>query len=326
MKEGMGEAKGEGKERMSVSLVEYTLFKSSASSIFAHRGRFDTKNIQTYAEYIMRLPPILSLFLSAAVVRSQAVPGDPNAPSGSSTDGIPRPKIGSVPYGSVITACSQPGTMALTFDDGPAGYTTQILDLLDELQVKATFFIVGRSQGNRIEDAASGWPAVLQRMYNAGHQLGSHTFTHLSLNNPTRWTEVTYNEMVFRNIFGWFPTYLRPPYLECGQECVDFLGERGYHVISANVDTKDFEHDDPVGIEESRRLFSAGVSPNPAGNGYIVLAHDIHYNTVANLARYMIQEARRLGYRLVTVGECLGDPPANWYRPAAADIRSYRRH
>ncbi|KAF4580820.1 hypothetical protein GQ602_006957 [Ophiocordyceps camponoti-floridani] len=252
---------------------------------------------------------LLSLFSAATttVVNAQAVP-DAGAPPGSTTDGIPRPRLGPVPYGTMITACSQAGSVALTFDDGPGIYTSQLLDLLDETGVKATFFILGRDSASSAD--------VLQRMFSAGHQLASHTYTHMSLNNgQTRYNDVMYNEMAFRNIFGFFPTYMRPPYLECEQECLDFLGERGYHVISTNVDTKDYEHDDPSGISVSRQLFSDGVAGG-TGNGYIVLAHDIHQNTVTNLARFMIDESRRLGFRLVTVGECLGDEPANWYRQA----------
>ncbi|PFH63111.1 hypothetical protein XA68_17755 [Ophiocordyceps unilateralis] len=259
----------------------------------------------------MKLSPLSLLSLAAVAVQAQALPND------STTAGISRPKAGPIPYGTSITTCNQPGTLALTFDDGPGAYTPQLLDILDELQVKATFFIIGTGH----EDAASA--AVLRRMYNAGHQLASHTYSHQSLNGPSRWTDVTANEAYFRNIFGFFPTYIRPPYLECNQECLNFLGERGYHVISADVDTKDFEHDDPVGIEASRRLFSEGVSSNPAGNGHIVLAHDIHANTVTNLARFMVEESHRLGYRLVTVGECLGDSRDNWYRQAGEAPRSY---
>jgi peptidoglycan/xylan/chitin deacetylase (PgdA/CDA1 family) len=69
-------------------------------------------------------------------------------PSGSNTTSIPRPKLGSVLYGSSgIFDCAETGTMALTFDDGPYIYTSKIVDLLKQYDAKATFFITGNNNG-----------------------------------------------------------------------------------------------------------------------------------------------------------------------------------
>ncbi|UNI23967.1 hypothetical protein JDV02_009752 [Purpureocillium takamizusanense] len=269
-----------------------------------------------------------------------------------------------------IESCDKPGTVALTFDDGPSIYTHKILDILEAYNVKATFFITGKQMGRSIEDAK--WRNLLMRMHKAGHQLASHTWSHRNLNNnnnnhqdhtggggggggdakeksgqeeekknkeknnnkeqnkssmlkPQRDTEIMYNEMAFRNIFEWFPAYMRPPYLDCDPNCQSWLGERGYHIISANLDTKDYLYDDPNLIEKSRKLFSDGLPPaagphhknkNNNNKGFIVLAHDVHRQTVG-LASYMIETAKARGYKLVTVGECLGDPKENWYRKAS---------
>ncbi|KAJ4268897.1 hypothetical protein NW762_002968 [Fusarium torreyae] len=241
-------------------------------------------------------------------------------PRGSSTAGIARPRLGNVPYGSVITTCTTPGVIALTFDDGPLTYTNELLDLLDERDVRATFFVAGNNRAKgHMDDASNPWPAVMRRMYSAGHHIASHTWTHRNLNevNSTiRGSEMIYNEMSFRNLFGWIPTYMRPPYLECndGSGCLDQMSELGYHVVSMNVDTKDYENDSPELIQISKDRYSAGVSSDSDNNQYIVLAHDVHGQTVQNLTSYMIDTAQDRGYRLVTVGECLGDPRENWYR------------
>ncbi|CAF3470990.1 unnamed protein product [Fusarium graminearum] len=246
-------------------------------------------------------------------------------PSGSSTESISRPKIGSVPYGSIIKTCTTPGVIALTFDDGPLTYTNDILDLLDSKNVKATFFVAGNNRAKgHMDDSSNPWPAVMRRMHTAGHHIASHTWTHRNLNtvNSTiRTSEMIYNEMAFRNLFGWIPTYMRPPYLECnaGSGCLAEMSRLGYHVVDQNVDTKDYENDSPQLIQNSKNRYSAGVSTNSASNQYIVLAHDVHDQTVHNLTSYMIDTARSRGYRLVTVGECLGDPRANWYRTASRD-------
>jgi hypothetical protein len=47
---------------------------------------------------------------------------------------------------------------------------------------------------------------------------------------------------------------------------------------------------------------------------WLALAHDTHERTVQDYTQFMIDNARKHGYQLVTVGECLGDPEENWYR------------
>jgi peptidoglycan/xylan/chitin deacetylase (PgdA/CDA1 family) len=60
----------------------------------------------------------------------------------------------------------------LTFDDGPiAGVTEKVLDILEEQNIRATFFCVGENAGRH--------PEILKRALDAGHRLGNHTYNHL---------------------------------------------------------------------------------------------------------------------------------------------------
>ncbi|KAF4982655.1 hypothetical protein FZEAL_1762 [Fusarium zealandicum] len=264
-------------------------------------------------------------------------------PDGETTANVPRQTTGKVPYNVYITNCSQPGTVALTFgetpipldqtrtdrgangfpDDGPYTYTDHILDVLEENNVKATFFIVGNNLGKgRIDDASTGWPKVLRRMHSAGHQLASHSWSHEDLSaasDEIRQQQIIYNEMAFRNIFGWFPKYLRPPYGSCSRVsgCLDYVTKLGYHVVNWNLDTKDYEHDSPSEIQTSKSTFSEGVSTAANSHSYIELSHDVHQQTAYNLTSFMIKTIKERGYRAVTVGECLGDSPQNWYVDAS---------
>lgn len=79
-----------------------------------------------------------------------------------------------VPIGTIINRCTTPGTIALTFDDGPYQYTSELLDLLSRNGVRGTFFVNGQNFGN-IYDYAG----VVQRMHNEGHQVASHTCVYL---------------------------------------------------------------------------------------------------------------------------------------------------
>ena len=75
-----------------------------------------------------------------------------------------------------ITAQINPGqpVVALTFDDGPnAHYTPQVLDILYEQQVPATFFLIGEKfTGNEL---------LIREIAASGHEIGNHTFSHPDL-------------------------------------------------------------------------------------------------------------------------------------------------
>ena len=80
-----------------------------------------------------------------------------------------------------------------------------------------------------------------------------------------------------------------------------------------NLDTKDWRD----GADQAKLNYKAGIdSSDPHSVGLIALAHDIHATTVSELTQFMIDKARTAGYELVTLGECMGDPPSNWYRDA----------
>ncbi|KAK1756360.1 hypothetical protein QBC47DRAFT_185055 [Echria macrotheca] len=236
-------------------------------------------------------------------------------PTGADTSKTPRPRFGNVPYGVDITSCTVKGKMALTFDDGPYIYTSELLDLLKKNDVRATFFIVGNNGAKgQINDPSSGYVPIVQRMISDGHQVGSHSWSHADLELSTaeqRTSEIVNNEIAIASILGVIPTYFRPPYTSCGSACYDALNSFGYHVVNYDVDPKDWE-DGGVKAEE---IFSGIVMPsNPANSAFITLSHDIQPFTVHGFAQYMIDMAREKGFEFVTVGECLGDPAGNWYR------------
>lgn len=160
-------------------------------------------------------------------------------------------------------------------------------------------------------------------MHSSGHQIASHTWSHQNLHGLSQTSfdhQIYYNEMAFRNILGLFPTYLRPPYVDCDSTCFARLVATGYHVIYYDLDTFDYLNDAPNLIQTSKSYFSNYImqsAPNPATGNMLPLSHDIHFQTVYNLTEFMLQTIASTGYgRSVTVGDCLGDPPENWYRAA----------
>jgi peptidoglycan/xylan/chitin deacetylase (PgdA/CDA1 family) len=212
-----------------------------------------------------------------------------------------------------------PGTVAITYDDGPYIYTTYILDLLKQYNAKATFFITGNNLGKgEIDNAAYPWASIIKRMFSDGHQIASHTWSHQDLSALTtqqRQHQMYANEMALRNILGFFPTYMRPPYSSCTEACQADMARMGYHVTYFDLDTEDYLNDSPTMIQKPKNNFLGNISSRaPTDSDWLVIGHDIHEQTAHNLTAFMLQNLQQKGYKAVTVGECLGDPQANWYR------------
>ncbi|KAI2789459.1 Chitin deacetylase [Penicillium oxalicum] len=244
------------------------------------------------------------------------------SPTGPPTKDVLRPHLGRVPYSpQEIRSCTVPGTIALTFDDGPGRYTGDLLDLLDRYDARATFFVTGINNGKgQIDDPNLPWAEMIERMVVDGHQVASHTWSHEDLSKVTseqRADQLLKNEGAIRNIIGSFPTYMRPPYSSCLPDsgCGQDLDDLGYHIVLYDIDTEDYKNDSPELIELSKGIFDRALkSGNPEHTSWLVIGHDIHEQTVHNLTEHMLKTSIDLGYRPVTVGECLRDPRDNWYR------------
>lgn len=98
--------------------------------------------------------------------------------------------------------------LAFTFDDGPDPlYTVQLLDVLNQYSVKASFFVVG--------ERAERFPEIIERMHMEGHLIGIHNYTHRSnwLMSPWKVKEgVEKTAQIIEQITGHRPVYYRPPW------------------------------------------------------------------------------------------------------------------
>lgn len=223
-----------------------------------------------------------------------------------------------VPRGIIIEHCTVPGTVALTFDDGPFLHTARVLDLLESYGAKATFFINGENWSRNIDDPATGYPDLLRRIDRLGHQIASHTWSHQDLtylSEDDRRFQMGQLDKVLLNILGKVPNYMRPPYASCDGDCLPFIESLGYHVVNFDVDTKDYVYkDSPEAMQTAVSNFNAALDSGGPDSSFLVLSHDVHQYTVDVLAPAMLEKIKERGYRAVTVGECLGELPNSWYR------------
>jgi peptidoglycan/xylan/chitin deacetylase (PgdA/CDA1 family) len=158
-------------------------------------------------------------------------------PPGFNTSTTPRPKLGSVPYGTKLFSCTEEDTLALTYDDGPTQWTSDLLDILKANDVKATFYIrTINLHSDLVYHRSDKTPAIIRRMYNEGHQIAGHTWAHknLDLMSPQqRRDEMVKAEMALNDILGFFPAYMRAPFNICDKDCQAEMAELGYHVVSS---------------------------------------------------------------------------------------------
>lgn len=185
--------------------------------------------------------------------------------------------------------------IALTFDDGPhKKYTPEILDVLDKYNAKSTFFIVGEN--------AEKNPAVIQRMYEEGHELAIHTYTHpLRTTIPNLLKEIKQTHETIYGISGYSPTLFRPVEGQYTDGMIDAVAKEGYKVVmwSWHQDTMDWKS---PGINKIVNTVLKG-----AKEGNIVLFHDgggDRGQTVKALEK-ILPKLEKQGYKFVTVSELL---------------------
>lgn len=122
----------------------------------------------------------------------------------------------------------------LTFDDGPSVLTDKILDILREENVKATFFLIG----NQISDQK----AVVKRIYDEGHTIGLHTFTHkykrIYSSNENFINEMIRCQNEVYNIVGIKPNIIRFPWgshKKLNQDFLNMLHENNFKIYDWNA-------------------------------------------------------------------------------------------
>ena len=209
--------------------------------------------------------------------------------------------------------------IAITFDDGPdPQWTPKILDILKEKNVKATFFLIGvEAQENA---------SLTKRIYNEGHEIGNHTFTHPDISNVSkRYFEVELNltERFFEGKLGVKPVLFRPPY-SVDQEPdtadqvrpLELAQQLGYITVGDKVDPNDWRDDPRRPADEIVADVMKNLPPCAPGNltcGNIILLHDGGGNrseTVKALPR-IIDGLKARGYEIVPVSELLGKTRAD---------------
>jgi peptidoglycan/xylan/chitin deacetylase (PgdA/CDA1 family) len=189
-----------------------------------------------------------------------------------------------------------PKEVVLTFDDGPAGATTdRVLAALEAECVKATFFVVGQM--------AQARPGQLRRIAAEGHTVAHHSMTHVIMNTVPHARARADIEQGWRTVdrilsgeAGARPAtpFFRFPGFAPTRELSTWLAEEHVGVFGA-----DFWGSDWTKIT-SDALLAQVLSRLEEKQGGILLLHDIHAHTAAMVPR-LLAELRARGYRVVYI-------------------------
>ncbi|KAG0042039.1 chitin deacetylase [Gryganskiella cystojenkinii] len=207
-----------------------------------------------------------------------------------------------------IVTCPDKDVWGLTFDDGPTSATPDLLQFLDQQNVKATFFLIG---SNVVQ-----YPELVMQEVQAGHHLASHTWSHhalTTLSNEQIVAEIKWTEKAIEDATGYRVRYMRPPYGDVDNRVRFVLRKLGYTVVDWTGDTFDSNDWKIPGMSmdqvasKFKGVLEAYTSASANNSqGFISLEHDLNEQTVG-VAKEMIPFGLSKNLNIMTVAQCLHD-------------------
>lgn len=208
---------------------------------------------------------------------------------------------------TVVNNCINSGQVALTFDDGPYLYESDVAGALGGS--KGTFFLNGNNY-----DCIYNHVDEIRALHAAGHTLGSHGWSHKDMGQLS-WDECHDElwrvEEAFIRILGLKPIYFRPPYGSISDTLLAALENRGYKKVFLWSE----DSGDSLGASvASQKGVYDGVA-NSYPSPHIVLNHSPEPSTVFDTLPYAVSLLQNKGYQLVAVDTCMGSQgewPYQW--------------
>ena len=175
--------------------------------------------------------------------------------------------------------------VALTFDDGPSGFTKEIIDLLKKYEYNATFFVLGNKLNVDYTD-------ILKESINNGNEIGIHGFSHKSftrLKTEALEEEITKSKKYVYNLTEYMPNLVRPPYGNINNNIRNLnLGP----YILWNNDTLDWK------LRDAKKIYERLINSIEENN--IILMHDTYLTTYKAL-ELILPYLKENNYEVVTV-------------------------
>ena len=196
-------------------------------------------------------------------------------------------------YDGIAMGNNEEKYVYLTFDEGyEAGYTSKILDILKENDVKAAFFITGHYLNTQ--------PELVKRMIDEGHIIGNHTINHYSMpeiSNEKIKEEVMGLHSAVYEKFGYEMKYIRPPKGEYSENTVCYTNSLGYKTVMWS-----FAYDDWDEKKQGREEYGKEKILNNVHNGAVILLHATSKDNT-NILDYCIKQIKKNGYEFKSLDE-----------------------
>lgn len=186
--------------------------------------------------------------------------------------------------------------VALTFDDGPTEMTNDVLNFLQKLDIKATFFVTGFELENNMVYA--------KKIVDAGHELGNHSYSHkrMVLKSPSFIkNEITKTDDLIRQAGYKGEIHFRPPYFKKLFVLPYYLKQQNKKTILCDV-----EPETVLGYKADAKSISEYTIDN-VKEGSIILIH-VMYNEEKEGIKSLesiVNDLKGKGYRFLTVSELL---------------------
>ena len=181
----------------------------------------------------------------------------------------------------------------LTFDEGyEAGYTSKILEILKENDVKAAFFITAHYLNTQDD--------LVKQMLEEGHIVGNHTVNHKSMPNLSEEEirkEVMDLHTVIYEKFGYEMKYIRPPKGEFSEKSIKYTNKLGYKTVMWSFAYEDWNEDNQPKEEKAKEKIISNFH-----NGEIILLHG-NSKTNTMILDSIIKEAKNMGYEFKSLDE-----------------------
>ena len=204
----------------------------------------------------------------------------------------------------LLPATAAAKEVALTFDDGPYGTSTQqVLDILQKEHIHATFFLIGKN----VEE----YPALAKEIVQEGNVVGNHTYDHPK--NLTTMplaqvsSELAMAESAIASSTGVHAKLFRPPYGSISKALRSEIKKEGYTVVLWNVDPRDWDY-----ASSTSAVIEQYVVAHLKNRMVIVLhdGRDTHINyprdNLINALPAVIEDLKQRGYTFVTVDKLVG--------------------
>ena len=187
---------------------------------------------------------------------------------------------------------TQEKQVAISFDAAwGADKTEEILSVLEEYEVGATFFLVGFW--------VDKYPEMVQKIDEAGFEIGSHSNTHpdmanLSSENIAKELDISVEKI--KAITGKDVTVFRPPYGSYSNDLINACSSRGLIAVQWDVDSLDWKGLSATDV--TTRVM------NNVQNGSIILMHNNADNVVQS-TRMVLERLTKEGYKITSVGDLI---------------------